>query len=154
MSIRMNYTHSDLEIADALEFIRKRPEMFTANGVPTPAFIAHGIAGDAIVLGATSVRVFSHCDWWVVSADIDWLVSPCRCPAPPREAFFRMLAFPELAVNSIRHEILANAYASSVVSISKSDRFIVKGDIAKHDEIWLHMLHENEERSVALRMEE
>lgn len=148
----MKYTVADLQTLDALDYIRSHPEMFTPNGFPTPAIIAHEIAGDAIILGATCVRVFRYDNWWIVSANLDWLCSPCRCPASPRDAFDRVLGFPELSVNAIRHEVLATAYAECVVSLSKSDRFVVCGNVAENHPIWSRMLDETEERGVALRM--
>ena len=67
----MKYTAADLKTIDALDYIRSHPEMFTPSGFPSPAIIAHEIAGDAIVLGATCVKVFRYDDWWIVSANVD-----------------------------------------------------------------------------------
>ncbi|MCC9603768.1 hypothetical protein LOC67_24725 [Stieleria sp. JC731] len=148
----MKFTAADLHVIDALDHIRSHPEMYTQNGFPNPAIIAHEIAGDAIVLGATDVRVFQFDGWWIVSANLDWLTAPCRCSASPRETFDRVLGFPKLSVNSMRHEVLATAYAEYVVSLSKFDRFVVSGNVADDHPIWSHMLDAIAERSVALRM--
>ena len=148
----MKHEAANLQVIDALDHIRSHPEMYTPNGVPNPAIIAHENAGDAIVLGATDVRVFQFDRWWIVSANLDWLTASCRCSASPRETFDRVLGFPELAVNSMRHEVLATAYAECVVSLSKSDRFVVSGNIADDHPIWSHMFDTNAERAVALRM--
>lgn len=148
----MKYTAAELQIVDALDHIRSHPEMYTPHGVPNPAIITHEIAGDALVLGATCVRVFQFDEWWIVSANVDWLTAACRCPAAPRETFERMLGFPEMSVNAMRHEVLATAYAKCVVSRSKSDRFVVSGNVADDHSVWSHMLDEDAERAVAMRM--
>ena len=148
----MKFTAADLASIDPLEYVRAHPECFVPNGIPNPAVIANQIAGDALVLGATDVRVFSFGDWWIVSADADWLSIPCKCPASPLDAFSRVLGFPECQANEMRHEILANAYAECVVSVSTTDRFVVSGEVADDHQIWLERIKGGSARSVAFRM--
>ncbi|MBB3210722.1 hypothetical protein FHS27_006570 [Rhodopirellula rubra] len=126
--------------------------MYTGLATPTAAVIAGAIANDAIVLGASDTRAFRFDDWWIISADSDWLNAPCKCFAPPTEAFRRVLAFPEIGVNSMRHEILATAFATSVVSLSPTDRIVVSGDVPDDDPVWGQMTASNVMRAVALRM--
>ena len=52
----------------------------------------------------------------------------------------------------MRHEILATAFATSVVSLSPTDRFVVSGDVSDDDLVWGQMAAENVMRAVALRM--
>ena len=108
----MKYSADDLQKLDAMEHIRSNPEMYTGNVTPNPATIAQ----DAITLGAADTRVFRLDDWWIIAADTDWLNASCKHSASPVEAFNRVLAFPEYGVNSIRHEILATAFATTVIS--------------------------------------
>lgn len=148
----MKYTEDVLQsLGDPVEYVRANPDRFIAGGVPNLAAIAGDIALDALVLGATDVRTVRFGEWWIVCSNIDWLSVPCRCPAAPRDAFNRVLAFPELADNSCRHEILATAYAESVVSASGGDRFVVSGDVAVEDPIWAQLDGASVKRSVALR---
>jgi hypothetical protein len=148
----MKYTADDLQRIDPLEHMRANPEMYTGCAAPNPAAIAGDIALDSLVLGAIDTRVFRFNDWWIISADVDWLNAVCQCSASPIETFNRVLAFPESAVNSTRHEILATAFAHCVVSLSRTDRFVVSGVVADDDPVWGYMQGENVMRSVAFRM--
>ena len=151
-SDRMKYTAADLQPLDPIAHIRANPKMYTGHDVPSPMFIAHFISLDALTLGASDVRITRFDDWWIVCADLDWLNAPCQCSASPRASFNRLLGFPELAANSMRHEILATAFAQCVVSLSTTDRFVVCGDVHDDDSVWERMLATNAMRSVALRM--
>lgn len=150
--MHMSYSADDLQQIDPVEYVRANPEMFSSTGVPNPATIANDIALDALVLGARNVRVFRFSDWWVVCADVDWLRIPCQCSAPPRETFTRLLGFPELAVNSHRHEIVATAYAHAVVSHSTTDSFVVSGDVPRDDKVWERIKSVDIIRAIAFRM--
>lgn len=148
----LKYKADELQKLDPLEHIRSNPEMYTGQAIPNPAMIAATIAQDAMVLGACDTRVFLFNQWWIIAADIDWLSAPCKHSASPIDTFNRVLAFPECGANSMRHEILATAFASCVISLSRTDRFIVSGDVAEDDPVWTQMLADGVSRSVAFRM--
>lgn len=149
----MKQTADDLQKLDALQYVRDNPNMFLPYGKSAAWAIANGLSGDALVLGAIDVRVFRYDQWWIVAADKDWLDVPCSCPAGPQDAFSRLLGFPEAGVNSHRHEIIATAYANSVISISSADRFVVSGNVADCDAVWGQLLTGNMQRAVAFRMD-
>lgn len=148
----MNFTPDDLTPIDPIEHVRSNPEMYMGRSDPDPAAIADTIAQGSLVLGASETKVTRFGRWWIISADVDWLSVPCSCTASPIETFNRLLAFPELAVNSFRHETLATAFAQCVVSLSHTDRFVVSGDITEDNAVWNEMYLQNMMRSVAFRM--
>lgn len=135
-----------------MSHIRENPEFYTASGSPSGVEIATNIGSDALILGANSVLTTRYHDWWIVGADLDWLRSPCKCNATPIEFFQRLIGFPELAVNSHRHEVVATAFADVVVSASGADRIIAKGEVSADDKVWNAMLASGMIRSVAFRL--
>ncbi|MEZ6123054.1 MAG: hypothetical protein R3C49_07755 [Planctomycetaceae bacterium] len=147
------YFTDDIQPLDAMTYVREHPERFLPGGVPSGWAIVSGIAEDALVLGATDVRMMKEEGWWILFSNVDWLNVPCRCPSSPTEAFHRLLGFPELAVNSHRHEILAAAFAKAVVTVSRTDRFVVTGDVFEEHQIWRRLDEVTAARAVAFLME-
>ncbi len=137
---------------DAIALVRRRPSMFLAAGVSS-ANISAAIAHDARLLGAESVSVERHDDWTIVFADVDWLSlrGLYEHDLTPAELFHRIVPFPEDGPNSMRHEILAAAFAREVVSAASDERLQVTGTTPQDDPIWRYLAREGVCRAIAFR---
>jgi hypothetical protein len=147
------YSIDDIPVIDdAVGLIRRRPSMYLAPGVSAEN-IAEALAHDALLLGARRVLIAREQDWMIVAADVDWLrVSGIyRHGLPPQEIFRRIVTFPEDGVNAMRHEILATAFATDVVSATPSERFIVSGEMSDDAAIWPLLCPDGFARGVAFR---
>jgi hypothetical protein len=147
------YTREDIQVLDdAVGLVRRRPTMFLARGVSSEN-IAEAIAHDALVLGAKRILIERQAEWMVVGADIDWLCVPGRLgkAPPPEELFRRIVPLLEDGDNSMRHEILATAYATDVVAATASGRLRVSGVVDDDAPIWSLLCPEGIARSVAFR---
>jgi hypothetical protein len=147
------YTREDIQVLDdAVGLIRQRPTMYLSLGV-TPENIAEAIAHDSLALGAKRILIERHSEWMVVGADIDWLREPGRFGAvpAPAELFRRIVPLLEDGANSMRHEILATAYAKDVVAATPTDRLLVSGLVEDNAPIWSFLCRDGISRSVAIR---
>jgi len=137
---------------DAVAVVRRRPSMYLKAGV-TAVNLAEALAHDARLLGARQVTVERHDDWTIVGADIDWLRERGAHPhdLAPADLFRRIVPFPEDGANSMRHEVLATAFATEVASSTPSDRLVVNGNISDDDRIWVLLRRGGYERSIGFR---
>jgi len=127
--MRRLYTSDDLGRIDIDKFVTDRPEMIFGADGPTPRSIAMNLAETAFILGASSTSVSLRKEWWVVSANLDWLAAHSRVPTTIETVFWKLLAFPEAGDNCFRWEILTRIYADSVVTFSnaESDVSVITG---------------------------
>jgi hypothetical protein len=128
----MTYDETSIQVLNnAVEMIRKRPEMYVGACVTQPeflpGFLATSLASDAIYLGVTQVEIRRIDDWWTVASDEDWLTY--RNSLGVRETFNRILPFPGM-VNSHRSEVLIHAFASSAFTTRAGALVVVSGDEA------------------------
>lgn len=115
-----------LTIVEALPFIRSNPARFFPSGTPSGVQIAEGLAGDALILGASRVELLHEGDWWIVSADLDWI-----------ESFTEVVPFPEGGVNSIRKEIFPMAFADALLTrVRAGEILVLKGEPPAGSPIW------------------
>jgi len=147
------FKREDIHVLDdAVGLVRRRPTIYLSFGVTTEN-IAEAIAHDALVLGARRILIERHSEWIVVGADIDWLCEPGRMGAVPTPAvlFRHIVPLLEDGANSMRHEILATAYAQDVVTATPTDRLLVSGVVEDNAPIWSFLCRDGISRSVALR---
>ena len=147
------FAREDLQVlGDAVDVVRRRPDMYLMGGL-RPESIAEALAHDALVLGARRILIERHAEWMVVSAETDWLCVPGawgKLP-PPEELFRRIVPLPEDGANAMRHEILATAYATDVVTATVSHRVTVSGTVEADAPIWSWLCRDGALRSVAFR---
>ncbi|GIL29087.1 hypothetical protein [Actinocatenispora comari] len=105
---------------NGVEFVKRHPEGFFRAGHFNPLELAMMILMDAVILGATKVRLSIDDDWYICCADVDWLQS-----IP--ESFDRLLAFPEAGQSSFHAEFLAKVFCESVYTLTRESEKIVKG---------------------------
>lgn len=147
------FTREDIQVLDdAVSLVRRQPTMYLTAGV-TSENIAKVIAHDALVLGARRILIERHSDWLVVGAEIDWLREAGRMGAvpTPTELFRRIVPLLEDGANSMRHEILATAYAKDVVAATPTERLLVSGVVEDDAPIWSFLCRDGLARSVAIR---
>ena len=121
-------------LADAIDYVRQRPERFFRAGSPDPIELVTHIVGEVLLLGGREICTMRSGDWWIISSNVDWLT---MCPDyAPEELFFHIVAFPEAGPNSMRAEILLTAFAQQVVTVSADNQSIIKGDVSQADNIW------------------
>jgi len=135
---------------DPVEHIRSHPDLYLPGGRADPALLASRLAGDALMLGAERVEVSHDGCWWWVAADRDWMGTNAAVTA--REAFERIVPFPEAGVNSMRSEVLLTAFAERVVTVAVGARECIKGNVADADQIWRVLPTAEWARLVAFRL--
>ncbi len=121
-------------LAEAIDYVRQRPERFFRAGSPEPVELVTNIVGEVLLLGGSETYTMRNGDWWIISSNVDWLAT---CPDyAPEELFFNIVALPEAGPNSMRAEILLTAFAQQVVTVSADHQSIIKGDVSQADDIW------------------
>ena len=121
-------------LAEAIDYVRQRPERFFRAGSPAPVELVTHIVGEVLLLGGSETYTMRNGDWWIISSNVDWLAT---CPDyAPEELFFNIVALPEAGPNSMRAEILLTAFAQQVVTVSADHQSIIKGDVSQADDIW------------------
>ena len=121
-------------LADAIDYVRQRPERFFRAGSPEPVELVTHIVGEVLLLGGSETYTMRNGDWWIISSNVDWLA---KCPDyAPEELFFNIVALPEAGPNSMRAEILLTAFAQQVVTVSADHQSIIKGDVSQANDIW------------------
>jgi hypothetical protein len=125
--------------------IRDRPDMYLTRVPPQAWELATKIGQEALILGATLVQTSRLEDWWLISADLDWL--PSQDDELTR-LFEQIVPFPEQGQNSHRSEVLLNVFANEIVTRSQYGETRIKGNAM----IELPALPENIQRIVAFRM--
>lgn len=138
-------------LADAIDYVRQRPERFFRAGSPAPVELVTHIVGEVLILGGSETYTMRNGDWWIISSNVDWLA---MCPDyAPEELFFNIVALPEAGPNSMRAEILLTAFAQQVVTVSADHQSIIKGDVSQADDIWRLMASRpNWKRTIAFRL--
>lgn len=114
------YSVDDLQVINAIESVRARPEMYFRGGVYDPIGIATWIAGEALNIGVGSVRIESKDGWFLVMAD-DWLAGR------EAHAFTTLAAIPGAGPNSRYGEILAVAFCRNVATSTSRGITSIKG---------------------------
>jgi hypothetical protein len=136
-------------IDDAYAYVRRNVELFFRSGQPSALECATALANDAILLGSTEVHLARVDDWWLVSANQDWLVQGDHAV----EALFqRMWPFKEAGVNSIRSEVLIGAFAAKIVLLTPSTRVVLRGDVRDGEGLETRLAPYAWRRAVAYRM--
>jgi hypothetical protein len=114
----------DVTQVDVHEYVRRNQQRYFRGGVYHPVEAAMAIAAEALLSGASDVRIRSKDGWISIYADVDWL-------AGSEEVVFRqMRPFPAGGPNGITTEIFPVIFARSVATSTESEVSIIKGDTA------------------------
>ena len=60
-------------VADAVGYVRQRPEQFFRTGTPKPIELVTHIVSETFVLGGEKTCAVRRGDWWIIRSDVDWL---------------------------------------------------------------------------------
>jgi len=99
--------------------------------------LAHGLATDAFVLGATDVLIQRANEVVTVAANQDWLELGRFRDVPAKDLFKSLRPFTELGVNCHRHEVVVGAFCRSILIMDRNGATLVQGDKADFDGIQL-----------------
>ena len=113
-----------LEILDdPVGWVRESPQLFLRNGRFTSEEAAAHVMEEALLCGAQHVQVVRQSGWWIIVGDVDWLAGPSSL-----SSFWHVIPYEEGGANSMRSELVLTAFASRVVTASRSQVTIIKGD--------------------------
>ena len=102
----------DIRPIHAIDHIRRHPEMYCPGGV-TSGCLATGLLRDAEALGARHVRLDVVDQWYLISAEIDWLGPPLQTRASIADLFRQAVPFEAVGPNGVRSEVIVAAFARS-----------------------------------------
>jgi hypothetical protein len=141
----------EIRVLDSITHVRSHPRMYFPSGEPTPSLIATRLADDALVLGAKSVCIVRADEWWIISADHDWLMLPHIESIGDR--FRNFTPFPESGANSCRSEIFVGAFATAAATWTPAEFTWILGAEPDDDcKRQTQALSPNAARSAAFRM--
>ena len=120
----------ELQIVDAIAWVRGNAKLCFPAGVVEPVPVLYGLVGDVVVLGGGDCRILRQGTWWAVCSNVDWLVHP---KFSVRELFDHVVAAPGHGDNSMRAEVLLNAFAEDVFTISGSSPLAIRGVPPPHE---------------------
>lgn len=116
------YTPNDFTQVDPLTFLREHPAMFFRSGGFTAPEMVGKIVIEAIVQGGQGVEVNRDGDWYLISADIDWLAHLERDP------FNEVIPHPEDGPNSMFVEVLLTVFVADVFTAASGELRKIKGE--------------------------
>lgn len=128
------YTKEDLKVftsQDGLEFIRSHPEMYSCDVPNILSHLANELVSDAGHLNISAQAIQKN-DWYIVYADKNWLEDNFKALSE-KELFFYVVPMPEAGINSMRSEILVNAFAANISLFKNSIFTLVKGNQVPED---------------------
>lgn len=145
----MNYSEHDLNITDAVEAIRRQPELYTGSAEPTADMLIGRLACDILEVGDRTVSIGRIGEWWIVASDTDWI--DANAPEALRCYFSSIIPFPEVGQNTFHCEVLISAFASDVIVFTPQEEIDLQGEswpgLAK-----VRRQHPEWTRGVAFRM--
>ncbi|MFF7407954.1 hypothetical protein [Streptomyces lydicus] len=104
------------------DYVRRNQKRYFRSGAYNAVETASLIATEAVLCGASDVRITNSGGWIIVSADLDWL-------AEFGEAVFsQTVPFPPGGPNGITAEIFPVVFARAVVTSASGDATVVKGE--------------------------
>lgn len=116
--------------SDAVEYVRKNPQLFFYGGCYSHHEILTKVVMDAVSLGCSSLVVEKQFDFWIIASNKNWV--GINNPHGLEKIFSRLTPNPNAGQNASRSEILLNAFIDNVVFMSKTQIFFSKGNI-QHD---------------------
>lgn len=112
----------DLTPVDVNDYVRREQRRFFRSGSYDPNEVVMLLVAEALLSGASDVRITSEEGWIAVYADLDWL------SGSEEKAFSGLAPFPAGGPNGIRAEIFPVIFARTVATATPFGARVVKGD--------------------------
>ncbi|WP_329313708.1 hypothetical protein OG723_16485 [Streptomyces sp. NBC_01278] len=110
------------EFGDPRDFIRRQQHRFFRKSVYDSRDMAGQITAEAVLAGATEVRVAIDSEWVTIESDVDWLEGCAE------DAFSYLTPFPPGGATDTTREILAVTFSLGVVTATTCGIRVIKGD--------------------------
>lgn len=111
-------------IDDPVEWVRGHPEMYFRTGKPVDLELAQWVWSDAVLSGCEDVLIHHAGSVWVIAASANWLIEKTRSAA---DLFVHVIPLAAGGPNSMRSEILLNAFCTEVVAVVGPTPAFAKG---------------------------
>src|SRR5208283_1760200 len=95
------------KLENPVPWARSRPERFFRSGTPNALELAQSVWADATLSGAADVLVHHDDEQWVIAASTNWLIDT---NVSPSDLFVRVVPLAAAGPNSMRSELLLNAF--------------------------------------------
>jgi hypothetical protein len=109
---------------DPLGWVASHPERWFHSGHVNAVELVQSLSADALLSGAHDVVVQQDRDVWVVASSMNWLLVP-SVSIP--ELFVRIVAHAGAGPNSMRGEVLLNAFCPEIVAVVSGATTFMKG---------------------------
>jgi len=123
MSNRTLYDEMSISVVDPLALVRQQESRFFIAGKFDPDEMAGQVAAEALLCGASCVKIDRREQWWILTADRDWLGE-----RDALQAFRRLVSYPEGGENSMRSEVLLTAFAADVITVAHGEMVAIRGE--------------------------
>lgn len=115
-------------ISDPVEIVRNNPDRYLGSESISGTGLSNLIEQDANFLGCGEVGISIINEWYVVSAEDDWIKKNSQGIESWLEVFKKLMPLPEAGVNAIRHEIFLMAFAKNIFISENGNIVLIKGD--------------------------
>jgi hypothetical protein len=116
------YSRDDIGLIDMYSYIRHNPKRFFRSGAYDATEMSGRLVAEALYCGSGDVHASMNDQWCTVAADQDWLANLGL------EPFEKIIPIPGGGPNSMFSEVLAVAFALSVVTARGDEVIQIKGD--------------------------
>lgn len=120
VGVPMTFTTID----DPVDWVRGRPEMYFRTGKPAELELAQWVWSDAVLSGCGEVLIHRAGSIWVIAASANWLIEKTYSAS---DLFVHVVPLAAGGPNSMRSEILLNAFCTEVVAVVGPTPAFVKG---------------------------
>lgn len=111
-------------LENPVEWVLAHPERYFKTGAANDLELAQSVWLDATLSGASDVIVHREAAVWVIAGSANWLADS-KAASP--DLFVRIVALPAAGPNSMRSEILLNAFCTEVVAVAAGASVFQKG---------------------------
>ncbi|GGJ47610.1 hypothetical protein [Deinococcus roseus] len=138
-----DYAASLIKVEPMPVVLRKHPNwIFHHTARPNPHQLAGFFLSQLTLLGARDVQVKRVDDWYIFTADIDWMTIALVQDCALLEQFERWIIFPEDGQNAMRYEAAIQAFSQAVIIADQKQVTVVSGEVEDDNEIWKHITTE------------
>ncbi|HVT52575.1 MAG TPA: hypothetical protein VHE77_13445 [Dongiaceae bacterium] len=124
------YTAEDIPlVTDTIAWIRQHPELY-AGPPPYRRRLAARLVHDLVCFGLNNVSAEAFDTWWLVTAQMDWLV----IDGIYRAEYWRTVrAAPEIGLDACRPEVVMTALSHTLFTVANGSVEFVVGNEIGHD---------------------